>query len=79
MRPHFIVVASPRSNFYPRLRQRFKPMLVQTLIPKLAVKALNVRAKGTGVDFITVSTTQRAESMGSDSIDPFKTYAVSTA
>jgi NADH:ubiquinone oxidoreductase subunit D len=40
--PRFDIAASPRCDCYTRLCQRFKPMFVQALVLKLALKAFAV-------------------------------------
>ncbi len=42
MRPGLVVIESPRGNGQAGLLQRFKPVLIEALIPEDAVKALNV-------------------------------------
>jgi len=38
-----VVLLSPRADIPPRLKQKCKPVLVQTLFPQLPVKTLHIR------------------------------------
>ena len=43
MWPHGVVIHAPRFNHRLRLRDADKPMLIEALVPKLPVEALDVR------------------------------------